>query len=130
MNIDQRLHRAVHDLREIDIAVPPFEAGTATRNGVSLRRLGAPVATVMLFALGALGAVSEMTPTGTAAGQMAISAAVADPVESPAPGERGRDANRQLPARQEVALISALAQQKSATAQETAIDSSIPSGAV
>ena len=122
MNIDQRLHRAAHDLRELEIDVPPLPDDTSSHGGATLRRLGAPVATAMLLAVAAIGAIAELGPADRTGGQAAIEDAVTTEATSDSDAHR----ERPLSAREEVALIAALNRPPALDAPDGELDRGIP----
>lgn len=125
MNIDHRLHRAAHDLREIDIDVPPLAVSSTPRSGVG-GRLGAPLATAAtaaLFVCGAVVAGSAVMPPTTAGGHATITA---DATVTAAPHATAAVEVRQLSALEEIAMISALGRRATPTARPVAVEASVP----
>ncbi|MFK8025319.1 MAG: hypothetical protein AB8G26_15285 [Ilumatobacter sp.] len=59
MSVEQRLHRAAHDLREMHVDVPTFEPPTSPSR--ALGRLGSTVAAGFLMAIGAVAVVASGT---------------------------------------------------------------------
>lgn len=127
MNIDQRLHRAAHELRELDVQVPPLQVGSSRRR-ISLRRLGAPVATAMLFALGAVATAGDWMPATTADDSVPSDVAV-DDVDEPEFRTEESATTRQLSPLEELAMITSLRPPEPASTTSTDRDPSIPPGA-
>ncbi len=121
MNVDHRLHRAAHDLRELDIEIPPLPLESSASRAPRVRRLGVPAAVAALFALGAVAAGSELVPSSAAGGQVAATV-VTDMVSS---GDSADRDDRPLSPREEVAMIWSL---QRAEADPTPIGAQIPPG--
>lgn len=126
MNVDQRLHRAAHELREVEIGVPPLDLGSPTRRGVALRRIATPMATAMLLTVGAVGAVAELSPS-RAVHERGPSAIV-EPIDSSTSPPAAAVPSRPMSALEEVAMIAALNRTVTPEAPDREHDRSIPPG--
>lgn len=105
MSVDQRLHHAARELRELQVDIPEF--APPRRRSAAL----ASVVASVLFVIGALGVLATDARDGGAPSQVAAVAAapVAEPAAEPAMVPPPADATPVLTPRQEMLMIASIA---------------------
>ena len=104
MNIDQRLHHAARELREIHVAAPPLPAKSA---GHPLLSKIPAVAASFLMVLGGVAVWSGLSTVPTTESDAGISSAV-EVVTAPNLGQSVAAAVQAMGPREEIALIASL----------------------
>lgn len=127
MTVDQRLHRAAHELRELPIELPTFAPPARARAG---RRLLPTVVTSLLFVVGALAVVTQATaPTSETAIETSTDSGDSTGAAEQAPVAPARASTAALTPREELAIIARLGDPANAEAAAEPEDHPIPPGA-
>lgn len=106
MNVEQRLHQAAHEIREIQVEVPTFVAPPSSEGAV--RRAVPILAVSMMMALGLAAFASRSSDVSTLSAEPPT-ASVLQLVTPPEPAAAAGDLlARQLTPREEVAMIASL----------------------
>lgn len=124
MNVEQRLHHAAHEIRELDIEVPPFVAPSP---GPGPLRRSIPILAMSMVMFLGLAVLASRPEGGVSAPTEPIAAAVMPSDDVSATVGTPPEVVPQLTPREEVAMISSLASGASRAAAGPA-DLRIPTG--